>query len=332
MALAVLVVVAAVIATWIAASRTESESDPETAPTTASDPGERRDPPFTVEVETLDAALDCDPFTHPDTEPVLMVHGTSVRGHEQWDWNYRPFLRDSGRDVCIVTYPDLGFGDMQTSAEYVARAVQRIHAQSGRSVDMVGHSQGALMPRWAIKYWPTVRAAVDDFVMLAGPQHGVRSATKATAGDEPQSEVLFQLSIGSDFLTALNAGDETPGSIDYTSIYTLFDGIVRPVHPPTAALATTEGDTNVVNIVLQEICPERFVNHITIGTSDAVTMRLVLDALGHNGPTDPERAAIDEATCAMPDEYTTSKLPDHEQIPDAHLTTQEPPLRDYASG
>lgn len=47
--------------------------------TAAAAPGgesRRADPPYSVDTATLDAALDCDEFTHPDTEPVLLVHGT----------------------------------------------------------------------------------------------------------------------------------------------------------------------------------------------------------------------------------------------------------------
>ena len=83
------------------------------------------DPPYSVDVATLDAALDCDEFTHPDKEPVLLVHGTGTSGHEQWDWNYGILLRETGHDVCVVTYPDRGLGDQQISAEYIAQAIQR---------------------------------------------------------------------------------------------------------------------------------------------------------------------------------------------------------------
>src|SRR3546814_8807424 len=57
---------------------------------------------------------------------------------------------------------------MQVSAEYVVNALRRIRADSGRKVAMIGHSQGVTVPRWALKWWPSARDAVDDFVMEAG--------------------------------------------------------------------------------------------------------------------------------------------------------------------
>lgn len=304
---------------------------------------ETGDPAYSVDLIQLDAALDCDQFTHPDTEPVLLIHGTFTAGHEQFDWNYAPLLRDSGRDVCVVTYPDRGFGDMQTSAEYVARAVQRIHAESGRMVDMVGHSQGALMPRWALKYWPSVRAAVDDFVLLAGPNHGTTAAGDHTVATGEQPAVFHQFRVGSDFVAAVNDGDETPGEVSYTSIFTDLDEVVQPIDPPTAALDadSADDDPRVTNIRIQDLCPSRAVDHLSIGTTDALTMRLVLDALGGEGPADPSRIGIDADLCSVPDQYVTpdtflqllAQVPEsiEQGLPEFHLTATEPPLRSYAA-
>ncbi|MGB1581107.1 MAG: lipase, partial [Nevskiales bacterium] len=50
---------------------------------------------------------------------------------------------------------------------------------------MIGHSQGALMPRWALKWWPSARDLVQDFVLQAGPNHGTD-----VAGANPLFDVL----------------------------------------------------------------------------------------------------------------------------------------------
>ena len=299
------------------------------------------DPPYSVDVATLDAALDCDPLAddaNAGAEPVLLVHGTGTRGHEQYDWNYGILLRETGHDVCILTYPNRGFDDMQVSAEYVARAVQRMHAESGRAVDMVGHSQGALMPRWAVKWWPSVQAAVDDFVLLAGPNHGT------TVVDSPlflqRSGAVHQMRPSSAFVAALNAGDETPGTVDHTSIYTRFDELVQPTE--TAALDPAGGGGHLVNILLQDLCPGRLVDHLSIGTTDVLTQRLVLDALDGDGPADPERAGIDPVLCNLPDQYVVPETFPNivalfepgglETFPEYHPVAEEPPLKPYAAG
>lgn len=298
------------------------------------------DPAFRVDVATLDAALDCDPFTHPDREPVLLVHGTFTGGHEQWDWNYALRLRATGHDVCIITYPDRGFGDMQISAEYIARAVQRIAAESGRQVDMVGHSQGAYMPRWAIKYWPSVQAALDDFVLLAGPSHGTTVAPGGAGLPTGQPAAFFQFAPTSAFATAINSGDETPGDIDYTSIYTLTDELVQPVNPPTAALDRGLDNPRVSNILIQDLCPLRVVDHVTIGTTDVVAMNLTLDALDHDGPAQAARLNLDPILCNLPDQYLVPEsflallaqppISAAGGLPALDLVTSEPPLPAYA--
>lgn len=307
-----------------------------TAPTAPA--GTPADPDYSVPVVDLDAALDCDEFTNTDKEPVLLVHGTFTAGHEQWDWNYAILLRETGHDVCIVTYPDRGFGDQQISAEYVARAVQRIHAESGRKVDMIGHSQGASMPRWAIKWWPSVQAALDDFVLLAGPVHGTTVASGSLPIGQPPA--FFQFSPSSNFIQALNDGDETPGPISYTSIYTRYDELVQPVDPPTAALDPGIDDPAVANILLQDVCPGNLADHLTIGTIDRLTQILALDAIDNPGPTDLQRVDADEALCALEGLYvvpaTFPALVDQFQrsmdsgFPEYETVTEEPPLRDYA--
>jgi len=290
----------------------------------------------------LAAGLDCPAtFSHPGHEPVLLVHGTFTAGHEQYSWNYELLLAERGFDACVVTYPERGLGDMQVSAEYIAYAVSEIHRRSGQLVDMVGHSQGGSMPRWALKWWPSVRAAVDDFVMLAAPNHGTSLSEGADQSPVPLSPAMFQFDPSSQFVTTLNAGDETPGDVSYSSIYsTFYDELVQPDRPvPTAGLDWGREDAGTRNLAVQEVCPGRFVDHISIGTVDRLTQELVLDALTHPGPVDPSRVRPG-VLCALPDLYlvpgTFPALVDQFQrsmaggLPGAPLTDRESPLAAYA--
>ncbi len=249
------------------------------------------DPPYSVDEADLAAGLDCpDTFgqTGPDDEVLLLVHGTFTAGHEQYDWNYGVYLPDRGIDFCIVTYPDRGFGDMQESAEYVVWAINEIHARSGRPVDVVGHSQGGLLPRWAATFWPSVREATDDMILIAGPHHGTSAggfdADQNPAGMPP---VFWQFNAQSNFFRALNAGDETPGDIDWTQIYTLQDELVQPSAPvPTAALDFGVDNAKVTNVLIQDVCPARVVDHLTIGTTDLLAFDMVVAAATNDGPLD----------------------------------------------
>lgn len=114
---------------------------------------------------------------------------------------------------------------------------------------------------------------------------------------------LWQSSIGSNFLNALNADDETPGDVSYTSIYSLTDENTL-LHP-----SVSEQGDGATNVPIQSICPARVVSHIQ-ALADAVAYALVLDAFTHPGPADPSR--IDCGVCGQlflpgvtPDSFAT---------------------------
>ena len=237
------------------------------------------DASYSVAISRLDSALDCrSPVTGDGrAQPVLLVHGTGVSREQNWGWSYWPALDRAGFEVCWLALPDASLNDMQISAEYVARAVEVMSRVGDELVDVIGHSQGGLVPRWAIKYFPA-GSRVDDYVGFASPNHGALAADTATT--ERCFEACLQMRSDSAFLAALNSGDETPGTVSYTSIYTARDELVRPVS--TARL------TGAANILIQSACPGRPVEHALLA-GDAVTWELTIDALTHPGPADPAR-------------------------------------------
>jgi triacylglycerol lipase len=298
------------------------------------------DPSFSVPEEDLAAALDCpDQFVHADREPVLLVHGTFTAGHEQYGWNYLLALPPLGFDVCVVTYPDRGMGDQQVSAEYVAWAVMEMHRVTGRQVDLVGHSQGASMPRWAVKHWPSVRAVVDDYVAIAAPHHGILLGSFGTGGQMPAA--FHQFAPGSAFVRILNEGDQTPGDVHWTNLYSEHDELVQPVQPePTAALDWGQDNPRVANILLQDLCPARVVDHLTIGTTDRLAFDLVVDALANDGPADPTRLDLGPE-CTVADQFVDAPAQTavfgtlfvaalSGGFPDLHLASEEPATMPYA--
>jgi triacylglycerol lipase len=250
-------------------------------------------PALAVPPAALDAAYACTQPLHGDEHAVLLVHGTSVTPEENWSWTYELALPAHGFATCTVRLPDYAFVDIQVSTEYVVHAIRRTHASTGRKIGIVGISQGGLEPRWAIRWWDDVAAAVDDLVMIATPNHGGPLANLACAA--PCLPALWQQAEGSAFLTALNDGDETPGDISYSSIYSLTDWVIQPAAPqPTAAL------DGAANVAVQDVCAGRVVDHVQ-HAFDAVVWALVLDALAHPGPLDAAR--IDPGAClqdAMP--------------------------------
>ena len=321
------------------------------------------EPALETPVAQLDAALHCLPFTHPAQPVVLLVHGTFTAGREQYEWNYLPLLAARGFDVCAVTYPDRGLVDQQVSAEYVVHALRRLRAETGRQVAVIGHSQGVAVPRWAIKWWPSARNAVADFVMIAGPNSGTVVAdptallntllgglglptlpVNGSASAPLLPEAFRQFPPQSQFIQATNRGDASPGEVDYTAIYTLTDELVQPVTPvPAAALEFGLANPRIRNLLIQDLCPQQLVDHVSIGTTDAVAFALALDAIGNPGPADPARAGgaalcsnvpiiADPALASSAVQVMLNILQADAEAgpPDLHLSTAEPPLKAYA--
>jgi triacylglycerol lipase len=284
-ALALVPLLAAAFAGQASADPGELRAD-DPAPSSAN----RSGPVLETPVDKLAAALRChDAPQSSGGEPTLLVHGISLTGPESWDWNYVPALNNAGIDVCTVDLPDRALTDIQLSTEYVVYAVREMREHYHSKVDIVGHSEGSLEQRWATKFWPDVRNSVDDMVGLEAVYHGtaVANIICATGSCVP---ALWQASIGSNFLNALNADDETPGDVSYTSIYSLTDENTL-LHP-----SVSEQGDGATNVPIQSICPARVVSHIQ-ALADAVAYALVLDAFTHPGPADPSR--IDRGVCGQ---------------------------------
>lgn len=290
-------------------------------------------PALSVDPALLSASLRCPgTFAHPQRPAVLLVHGTFANPEENFGWNYVRGLAAAGFDVCTVRLPNRSLDDIQIAAEYVVYAVRQMHERTGATVSMIGHSQGGLEPRWALRWWPDVLDAVDDVVMLASPNHGTM-----LAGNGPGPLGCFpscwQMTPGSMFLTALNAGDETPGDVSYTSLYSLTDELVQPAYPE--ATAALDGGRN---ILMQDVCPGRPVEHAGFA-ADGVAFDLAIDALSHPGPADPSRlpaTACAQATFAAVDPVTMLTIGvsefQTERPPSLSYSDHEPPLQPYASG
>jgi triacylglycerol lipase len=261
---------------------------------------------------------------------VLLVHGTFTTPEESWDPGYFKVLPELGTPACTIDLPGRALEDAQASAEYVVYAIREMARRAGRRVSVIGHSQGALHPLWAMRFWPDVGAKVSDSIGLAGPFQGTQAANTSCGGGSC-FEAAWQMRPGSAFLTALFAAP-LPETVEYTSIATQFDQLVIP--QPQAS--TLRGKPP---ILVQDVCPGRPVEH-TFVLYEAVTFALVLDALGHAGPADPAR--VDPLVCAertMPGADNPAALATAPEFAAAFAqgstvgpqVDREPPLRCYVT-
>jgi pimeloyl-ACP methyl ester carboxylesterase len=236
-------------------------------------------PPLQEPRSALERALWCSPnLAGAKSVPVLLVHGTFATS-QWWTPTYRRALPTSGHPVCTVDVPDREAGDVQRSVEYVVHAIRAVAERAGRRIAVIGHSQGAFLVTFALRYWPDLGARVEDFVGLAGLyERGSALGSVLCADACPAS--AWQLRPGSRLLRAYASRHLYSGP-DYTTISTAFDEFVVP-QPDAGRLRGAR------NLALQDVCPGRLAEHGMI-TADAAAYALVLDAIEHPGPSDPAR-------------------------------------------
>lgn len=259
--------------------------------------------------------------SHP--YPVVLVHGTFANENFSWQ-TLAPLLSDAGYCVFGLNYGATSwtttYGDHTYGIDYVERSAQQLESfiagavlpdtfepannaagyaegTHPAQVDMVGHSQGGMMPRYLINTtsssgYPGLgdAAHVHTMVGLAPSNHGTDAE-----GLVPVFARLFGSNVysfptsagcpacgeqeaGSPFLRALNGQPDAAGVNQYV-IESNKDEFVTPY--TSAFLPTTE---NVQDVTLQSQCPTDLTDHIGI-IYDPVALQDVMNALANNGTT-----------------------------------------------
>ena len=141
------------------------------------------------------------------------------------------------------------------SAAQLSTFVDGVLAATGASqVDIVGHSQGGLMPRYYLKFLGGA-AKVHTLVGLAPSNHGTTLGGLANlASSFPGATEILNSAcpacadqiVGSDLLTRLNAGGDTVPGVSYTVISTRYDEVVTPY--------TSQALNGAHNVTLQDLC------------------------------------------------------------------------------
>lgn len=238
--------------------------------------------------------FDCRP-SRRRPHPVVLVHGTF--GDMTVSWNLiSPELVDAGYCVFALDYGNRATERIQDSAEELKDFVSRVRrATDADEVQLVGHSQGGMMPRWYIKFLGGDRR-VEDLVGLSPSNHGTTNPLAPPAGVFG-CRACAQQAEGSDFIRRLNRGDETPGPIDYTQIQTRFDEVVTPFRSAfldRGGRGTFDHDSFTAaererrtNVLLQKRCPGDASEHLSI-IYDRNALQWVKKALARSGPADPD--------------------------------------------
>jgi triacylglycerol esterase/lipase EstA (alpha/beta hydrolase family) len=237
----------------------------------------------------------CQPSAaHP--RPVVLVHGTFADMSNSWQ-ALAPLLHNRGYCVFALNYGPqngsgavgvYGIGDIRASAAQLSGFVDQVLASTGAAeVDLVGHSQGGMMPRYYLKYLGGA-AKVHTLVGLSPSNHGTTVNGLLTLGSYfPGANSFFgacpaceQQEVGSAFLTELNSGGDTVAGVDYTVIQSRYDEVVTPY---TSAFLSGPG---VTNILLQNQCLLDLGEHLSM-PYDHIADADVLTALDPAHPAHP---------------------------------------------
>jgi len=234
---------------------------------------------------------------HPN--PVVLAHGASANMTVNWA-TISPLLKNNGYCVFALTYGVPagtpfpldqigGRNPMEQSATDLGAFIDRVLAATGATeVDIVGHSEGSLMPNYYVKFlggaakvdkyvgltplWKGSNVAMLDAINTIARQLGLGPLIDLILGGAFPSALQFLA--GSDFIAQMQSGGgPAVAGVTYTNVMTRYDEAVVPYTSGRMAAAP-----NVRNVVLQDFCPLDFGGHGMVAFSPN-TVRVVLNAL-----------------------------------------------------
>ncbi|MFD5026764.1 esterase/lipase family protein [Streptomyces sp. NPDC058373] len=223
---------------------------------------------------------------HP--RPVVLVHGTFANSVDNW-LVLAPYLVNRGYCVFSLDYGQLpgvpfihGLGPIDKSAEQLRDFVDKVLAATGApEADLVGHSQGGMMPRHYLEFLGGADK-VNALVGIAPDNHGttllgLTELLPYFPGAEQflsdKTPALADQIAGSPFLDRLNEGGDTVPGVQYTVIATRYDQVVTPYRSQYL------DGPNVRNVLVQDLCPVNISEHVAIGTIDRIAFHEVANAL-----------------------------------------------------
>jgi triacylglycerol esterase/lipase EstA (alpha/beta hydrolase family) len=249
------------------------------------------------------ANVRCTPSAaHP--YPVVLVEGTFSNMYNSFG-ALSPDLVNNGYCVYAFNYgqtiPLTGFyamGDIASSAAQLSAEVNNVLAETGASkVDLVGWSQGGMMPRYYINDLGGA-SKVNMLVGLAPSNDGTTLDGLTTLISDlgllglttallsVSCDACVQQQQGSSFLTSLNR-TPTASAVTYVVIETTHDEVVTPY-----TNAFLPAASNVQNITLQSQCSQDASDHLSIAY-DSNALQDVINALG------PDSAGFQPACAAV---------------------------------
>jgi hypothetical protein len=263
-----------------------------------------QDAPYSVDEATLRAAIyipDTFQYGANGKRPVLLVPGTGGPGGLTYHFSFGKLLAGTTfADPVWLNIPGNSLGDVQVNAEYVAYAANYISGISKNAkIGLVSWSQGGLDSQWALKYWPSIRDVVDDFIPISPDFHGSTLYLPCPGFPSPLcTPAMKQQGYASTLIATLRANGGDSAYVPTTTLYSDFDEVVEPQSGTgaTSYLSNAHG-AGVTNNQIQTICPGRVAgsvyDHETM-LLNPLSWALMVDALTHDGPGEPSRVNLEE--------------------------------------
>ncbi|KAF9950320.1 hypothetical protein BGZ70_001420 [Mortierella alpina] len=217
-------------------------------------------------------------YTTEEIEAHERIQKRSSIGNGWDNWLYMaPRFVAKGYCVFSLTYGELpgipllaGLDKMETSAAQLSVYVDKVLAATNTTkVNLLGHSQGSLMPRYYLRFlggaskvdkyaafgtiaYGTTLLGIYPFLTSLGLYDPIKKII------DPFCKSCFQFLENSPFLQNLNAGGDTVPGVSYKFIVSKFDQVVTPY---------TNGQLKdksalVQNVVLQNLCAVDLSDHV----------------------------------------------------------------------
>jgi len=225
--------------------------------------------------------------------PVVLVPGTFESMEKNWS-TLSPYLKSAGYCVFALNYGETNgvyaTAPVKDSAKELAPFVDAVRSATGaRQVDLVGHSQGGMMPRYYMGFLGGAKY-VHQLVGIAPSNHGTEGVILPPPDLVPTPDytaagcaACADQQAGSPFMQELNSIGDTVAGPSYTVISTIHDEVVIPYNSQFLNGSARQ----VTNITIQDKCPADVFEHDQT-PNDPVVHQFVANALGQaSGPADP---------------------------------------------
>lgn len=232
---------------------------------------------------------DCVPSAeHP--RPLILIHGFAANMADSLN-GLAPYYANRGYCVFATNYGSFGtiFGGLadikKSSMRQFGPFVDRVLAATGADqVDVIGHSEGSIMPRWWMRFGDSTNAdgtpKIAKFIGIGPASHGadLDGFANEIRHTFPFSGIIKamvdtgcgacdQVLAGSQLLGELNSLDPQPGEnftglaqpgVSYLMLATTYDNFLVPYEFGFL------DDPAVTNMTVQDVCPIDQADHLSI--------------------------------------------------------------------